>query len=269
MAEIDFPDVPLNGDTHLNYVYDSSVPGWIPKPPDSLSNLKDVKISGDPVDSSMLQYNGLEWIAAPGLYFPIGSVSVFAGSFAPPGFLLCNGQTVPRSSYPKLFNVIGTTYNTGSESSLDFRLPGISGRVIAGIDKNNSNFNELGKSGGSKTHTLTTNQMTRHTHIQDQHTHTQNSHAHTQDSHNHGVSIGWNPSGWEAANFGIGFFGSYTNVIAVTGGWNIGSTGVAPAIQNNTATNNATTATNQNTGGGQSHNNLQPYIVTNYIIRFE
>jgi microcystin-dependent protein len=111
--------------------------------------------------------------------------------------------------------------------------------------------------------------MTRHTHIQNEHTHTQDSHSHTQDSHNHGVSIGWNPSGWEAANFGIAFFGSYTNTIAVTGGWDIGSTGVAPAIQNNTATNNENTATNQNTGGGQAHNNIQPYIVMNYAIRFQ
>jgi microcystin-dependent protein len=40
-----------------------------------------------------------------------------------------------------------------------------------------------------------------------------------------------------------------------------------PAIQNTTATNQAATATNQNTGGGLAHNNLQPYIVLNYIIK--
>jgi microcystin-dependent protein len=269
MAEINFPSTPSNGDTYLNYVYDSSVPAWKPKAPDNISSLSDVVISGDPADNSMLQYDGASWIAAPGLYFPVGSISVFAGATAPTGFLLCRGQTVARSEYPQLFNVIGTTYNTGSESSLEFRLPNINGRAVAGIDKNNPKFNELGKSGGNSTHTLTLNQMTRHTHIQDEHTHNQNSHAHTQDSHNHGVSIGWNPSGWEAANFGLAFFTTYRNVMAVTGGWDIGSTGATPGIANTTATNNETTATNQNAGGGQSHNNLQPYIVMNYIIRFE
>lgn len=269
MTEINFPSTPSDGDTYFNYVYNSSIPGWEPKAPDSLSDLKDVKISGDPADNSMLQYDGADWIAAPGLYFPVGSVSVFAGSTPPPGFLLCNGQVVSRSLYPKLLSIIGTTYNTGSESSTEFRLPNIRGRVVAGIDKNNINFNELGKTGGSSTHTLTTDQMTRHTHIQDEHTHNQDSHTHTQDAHNHGVSIGWNPSGWEAANFGLAFFTTYRNVMAVTGGWDIGSTGSTPGIANATATNNPNTATNQNTGGGQSHNNLQPYIVMNYVIRFE
>jgi microcystin-dependent protein len=269
MAEINFPSSPTNGDTYFNYVYDSSIPAWKPKAPDNISDLSDVVISGDPEDKSMLQYDEENWKAEPGLYFPIGSISVFAGPTAPPGHLLCNGQVLSRSSYLKLFEKIGTVYNSGSESSTEFRLPNINGRVVAGIDKNNSKFNELGKTGGSKTHNLTLNQMPRHTHIQNEHTHTQNSHAHTQDSHNHGVSIGWNPSGWEAANFGLGGFGSFTNTVAVTGGWDIGSTGVAPAIQNNTATNNPTTATNQNAGGSQSHNNIQPYIVMNYVIRFE
>jgi microcystin-dependent protein len=37
--------------------------------------------------------------------------------------------------------------------------------------------------------------------------------------------------------------------------------------QNATATNQNATATNQNTGGGGAHNNLQPYLVLNYIIK--
>jgi microcystin-dependent protein len=43
------------------------------------------------------------------------------------------------------------------------------------------------------------------------------------------------------------------------------ATGIS--VNSNTATNIATTATNQDTGGDQAHNNLQPYIVLNYIIK--
>lgn len=268
MVDINFPTNPSNGDTYLNYIYDSSIPGWKTKAPDRLSDLSNVSISGKPAHNSMLQYDGTsEWYAAPGLYFPVGGISVYGGQIAPEGYLFCSGQVLLRSSYPKLFSVIGTMYNTGSELATQFRLPNISGRVVVGRDNLNNNFNELGKSGGSKTHTLTISEMPEHSHVQDEHTHTQNTHNHTQDAHNHGISIGWNPSGWEAANFGIAFFGSYTNSIAVTGGWSIGTDSRTPTIQGTTATNNPTTATNQNTGGGQPHNNMQPYLVTNYIIR--
>jgi microcystin-dependent protein len=46
-----------------------------------------------------------------------------------------------------------------------------------------------------------------------------------------------------------------------------GAHGHTLTVDGNTATNNAATATNQNTGGGGAHNNLQPYIVLNYIIK--
>lgn len=269
MTEINFPSTPDNGDTYLNYVYDSSIPAWKPKAPENISDLSNVVISGDPADNSMLQYDGTNWVAAPGLYFPIGAISVFAGATAPTGFLLCNGQALLKLEYPKLFKVVSGSYNNGSELETEFRLPNLNGRVVVGIDKNNTNFNELGKTGGSKTHTLTLNEMTEHTHIQNAHTHTQDSHAHTQAAHNHGMTIPWMPNNFEAANFGLAFFTTYRNIIAVTGGNNIGTTGVAPAIQANTATNNPNTATNQSNGSNQSHNNIQPYITMNYAIRFE
>jgi hypothetical protein len=85
------------------------------------------------------------------------------------------------------------------------------------------------------------------------HTHTQNSHNHTQDPHSHtrgrgndnNLGGGAGQYGWQSTDDLSGAF----------------------AIGNTTATNQATTATHQNTGGGQAHNNLQPYIVLNYIIK--
>jgi microcystin-dependent protein len=65
---------------------------------------------------------------------PTGTVNPFAGGSVPNGWLLCAGQTVARASFPNLFGVISTTYNTGGEAGTDFRLPDLRGRLIAGLD---------------------------------------------------------------------------------------------------------------------------------------
>jgi microcystin-dependent protein len=58
--------------------------------------------------------------------------------------------------------------------------------------------------------------------------------------------------------------GSHSHTVTVNSG---GSHSHTVTVDANTATNIAKTATNQNTGGGAAHNNLQPYIVVNYIIK--
>ena len=62
---------------------------------------------------------------------PVGTIVDFAGRNVPNGYLLCNGQTVSRSTYARLFAVIGTTYGTG-DGSTTFALPNFSGRVAQG-----------------------------------------------------------------------------------------------------------------------------------------
>lgn len=56
--------------------------------------------------------------------FSVGEYKDVAHNGSPdPGWLKCAGSTLIRSAYPKLFAVIGTTYNTGGELSTEFRLP--------------------------------------------------------------------------------------------------------------------------------------------------
>jgi phage-related tail fiber protein len=65
---------------------------------------------------------------------PTGSIQAMATATVPLGYLKANGQTVSRTTFARLFAVIGTTFNTGGESASDFRLPDLRGEFIRGWD---------------------------------------------------------------------------------------------------------------------------------------
>lgn len=84
---------------------------------------------------------------------PIGTVEAYAGANAPNGYLLCDGSAVSRTTYKDLFRVIGTTYGSG-DGSTTFNLPDIKGKVVVMLDSNDTDFDTLGETGGSKTDSL-------------------------------------------------------------------------------------------------------------------
>lgn len=198
---------------------------------------------------------------------PTGAITMFGGSTAPDGYLLCDGGAVSRSTYSDLFTAIGTTYGIG-DGSTTFNVPDLKGRVPVGYNSADTSFDILGETGGEKTHQLATTEMPTHTHIQDSHNHTQNAHNHGNTgnqsaSHTHNTRANW--------SFKIGT--GTTNT--VTGG-SSDSRGNATdnqsashthAVGNATATNQSATAVNQNAGGDTAHNNLQPYITLNFVIK--
>lgn len=94
---------------------------------------------------------------------PSGLISVFAGSVAPDGWLICDGSEISRTTYANLFAVIGTTYGSGDDSTT-FNLPNLKGRIPVGLDNSDTSFNLLAKTGGEKEHTLTINEMPSHSH---------------------------------------------------------------------------------------------------------
>ena len=70
-------------------------------------------------------YTGITGVAT-------GAITAYAGATAPSGYLLCQGQTVSRTTYAALFAVCSTTYNTGGELATDFRLPNLQQRFPLG-----------------------------------------------------------------------------------------------------------------------------------------
>jgi microcystin-dependent protein len=88
----------------------------------------------------------------------VGEIRMFAGNFAPAGWMFCEGQLLPISENETLFQLIGTTYGGDGEST--FALPDLRGRLPMHM----GNGFILAETGGSESVTLTTNQIPAHTH---------------------------------------------------------------------------------------------------------
>lgn len=176
---------------------------------------------------------------------PTGSLLAYAGSTSPSGWLLCAGQAVSRTTYATLFGIIGTSYGVG-DGSTTFNVPDLRGRIPAGKDDMGGSAasrltsttitggaTTLGNAGGAQTHTLTGAESgtTAHTHTQAQHRHTFN-YTSTTGGILSGTVLGQSVAGGAVVDY-------------------------------TTATNNNSTAAN----ASNAHNNVQPTIILNYIIK--
>lgn len=88
----------------------------------------------------------------------VGEIRMFAGNFAPVGWMFCEGQLLPISENETLFQLIGTTYGGDGEST--FALPDLRGRIP--IHQGNGFI--LAETGGVEEVTLTVNQIPAHSH---------------------------------------------------------------------------------------------------------
>ena len=153
---------------------------------------------------------------------PPGAILQFAGLTAPEGYLLCQGQAVSRAGYARLYAVIGVIYGAG-DGSTTFNLPDYRGRGPMGLSASQSQFATPGQRGGEADHTLSWDEMPKHSH-----------------------GAGADADGFVAhAARGGGFSAGFKN----TPGEMVWYRMPDPA------------------GRGLPHNNLSPYLVTNFIIR--
>lgn len=182
-------------------------------------------------------------------YSPPGMITMYGGSSAPSGWIICDGSAVSRTTYSSLYAVIGTTYGSG-DGSTTFNVPNLNGRVAVGFNSSDTSFDTLGEVGGHK-------ETQSHTHDGASHTHTGT--TATEGAHTHTYSD-YSQDGGAAVNFGT----QYT----VGGPVVTTRTTSAGSAHSHTFTTSAPAAvgTTGSYGGGNA-GNLQPYIVLNYIIK--
>lgn len=89
----------------------------------------------------------------------VGEIRMFAGNFAPAGWMFCEGQLLPISENETLFQLIGTTY--GGDGQSTFALPDLRGR----LPLHQGNGFILAQTGGAEEITLTASQIPAHTHV--------------------------------------------------------------------------------------------------------
>jgi microcystin-dependent protein len=88
----------------------------------------------------------------------LGEIRMFAGNYAPEGWMFCEGQLLPISEFETLFNLIGTTY--GGDGQATFALPDLRGRFPI----HQGNGFTLAETGGVEEVTLTQSQIPKHSH---------------------------------------------------------------------------------------------------------
>lgn len=158
----------------------------------------------------------------------VGEIRMFAGNFAPNGWMFCEGQTLPISENEVLFQLIGTTY--GGDGEETFNLPNLASRVPIhmGTGPDGTTY-QIGEMAGTEQETLTVQQIPSHTHP---------------------------------------FTGSTSNGTQINPGGNVlaGSvSSVQPYIQDNPSVSLAASIVTP-AGGSQPHENTQPFLCINFII---
>jgi microcystin-dependent protein len=166
-----------------------------------------------------------------GFDLPVGMVLPFAGDSAPTGYLMCFGQSVSRATYSGLFGVIGVLHGAG-DGVTTFNLPDLRGRVIAGQDD----------MGGTSANRLTglTNGVNGNNFgaVGGLETHTLS--AFEVAPHQH-------KDGFYSADTGSGLTANIRGAAAAVSGTNETLTKMSV--------------------GGSPHNNIQPTIIMNYLIK--
>lgn len=187
---------------------------------------------------------------------PLGGSIDFWGATAPnSAFVLPYGQAISRTVYSTLFSMFSTTFGVG-DGSTTFNIPDLRGRVVAGKDNMGgssaarltppvsggvADSTALGSVGGTQTHALTIAQLASHTHSGTTGTESV-THTHTYDRYSAAVNA--------AAGFDVSALSAATS----------SATGSA-------STPHTHSFTTGSAGSGDAHNNVQPTIIANKLLR--
>jgi microcystin-dependent protein len=157
----------------------------------------------------------------------------YAGNTAPSGWLMCGGQLVSRATYAALFAIIGTTYGSG-DGSTTFALPDLRGRVVAGRDNmgGNGSANRLtDKAGGLN-----------------------------------GDILG-DAGGSEVHTLVVDELPKHSHSFTYSEDQDVNAGGSSLPIKDMATTGLAKTLKTQDAGANAAHNNVQPTLILNYMIK--
>jgi microcystin-dependent protein len=163
----------------------------------------------------------------------LGQIILFAGNFAPVGWAFCHGQLLSIATNSTLFSILGTTY--GGDGKTNFALPDLRGAVPIGFGQGvGLTHHELGERGGTETVALTEAQL---------------------PAHHHAL---------RAVKADAATRNPAANLLAK-------SRAVVPnyAAPNPSAVVVMNDLAISETGGGQPHNNMPPFLAMNYIIALQ
>jgi microcystin-dependent protein len=213
-------------------------------------------------NSGNLSITGLLTVvgAAPGYPVPVGTIVMYGGSVPPTGWLLCDGTTYSTTgTYAALFVKIGTVYNPSTPAGY-FNVPDLRSRVPVGQGQGPGILYQypLGNKDGVEIVTLDSTMIPGHT-------------------HNFGPTN---------TNTGYAQIAGSVDVVGYVASYNTHDE-VIKAPNNNDQSNDTidipsgtfkltdgghihqfSGTTNPNTGGGGPHENRQPFLVINYIIKY-
>ncbi|HWY24433.1 MAG TPA: tail fiber protein [Nevskia sp.] len=179
-----------------------------------------------------------------GTIVPSGTIFDYAGSATPTGFLFCDGSAVNRITYGNLFAALGTTFGAG-DGVTTFNLPDLRRRVTMGSGGTGTATigNARGNTGGEEGHILTTAELAAHSHLL----------ANTDTVPDSGATF---PPSTSLTN---------ANQIAV----NWSDSNITYQHYGLQGTNTpATIGLSASAGGGAAHNNIQPSLIVNKIIKY-
>ena len=159
--------------------------------------------------------------------FMIGEVKIWPSADVPDGWQACDGTFFPVAEYSELFAVLGYNFGSGMGGET-FAVPNWKQRVPLGLDTGTAPFDQVGNVGGEASHSLTVAEVPAHRHTL---------RVDTTGS----VALSSGPGRLAAQGAPMGRRVAGTEEVVLSDAVNL-------------------------TGGGDAHNNLQPYLVTNYII---
>ncbi len=159
----------------------------------------------------------------------LAEIRIIGFNFAPSGWAFCDGQILPINQNQSLYSLLGTTYGGDGETS--FALPDLRGRVPIHVGSSNGVApHQLGQRSGEETHTLSAAEISNHDHI----AMCSDDNATTNDPQNNVFARATNTS-YQPPNNLVGMSSQALTSV----------------------------------GGGQAHDNMQPYLALNFCIALQ